>query len=100
MARPISPDALAIDPLGAEFAERATDTAYLEQQQPRTRAQLGFTLLFCTLFFLCFFATDVAALGLVPDTALLLAVRLVVAFTAGSCAWLALRRPLSRWPTS
>ncbi len=95
MARPISPDALAIDPLGGEFAERATETAYLEQQQPRTRAQLGFTLLFCTLFFLCFFATDLAALGLVPDTALLLAVRLLVAFTAGGCAWLALRRPLT-----
>ena len=95
MARPLSPDALTIDPLGGEFADRRTETAYLEHQQLRTRAQLAFTLLFCTLFFLCFFATDVAALGLVPDTAILLAARLVVAITAGTCAWLALRRPLS-----
>ncbi|UVW27218.1 GGDEF domain-containing protein [Massilia sp. H6] len=95
MARPISPDALAIDPLGGEFADRATETAYLDQQLPRTRAQLGFTLLFCALFFVSFFASDVAALGLVADTALLLAARLAVAIIACGCAWLALRRPLS-----
>ncbi len=95
VARLIRPDALAIDPLASEFADRRTEHTYLEHQQPRTRAQLAFTLLFCTLFFLCFFATDLAALGLVPDTALLLGARLVVALTAGSCAWLALRRPLT-----
>ncbi|NNG21681.1 GGDEF domain-containing protein [Massilia sp. ML15P13] len=90
---------MAIDPLLGEFADRRTEDTYLEHQQPRTRAQLAFTLLFCTLFFLCFFATDVAALGLVPDTALLLGARLVVAITAGSCAWLALKRPLSTGAT-
>jgi hypothetical protein len=109
VARPPSPDALAIDPLHGEFAYRRTETAYLERQRPRTRAQFGFTLLFCTVFFLGFFVTDVAALGLVPDTAILLAARLVVALTgwrcAGRCrpgpfAW----RPASpkawRWPAS
>jgi diguanylate cyclase (GGDEF)-like protein len=95
VARPISPDALAIDPLSGEFADRRLETAYLEHQQPRTRAQLAFTLLFCSLYFLCFFATDLAALGIVADTGVLLGARLLVALTAGSCAWLAHRRDLS-----
>ena len=85
---------LAIDPLSAEFADRRLDRACLESQLPRIRTQLAFTLLFCSLYFLCFFATDVAALGLIPDTALLLGARLLVAVVAGSCAWLAWRRPL------
>ena len=91
---PAFPSSLAIDPLSAEFADRRLDRACLESQLPRIRTQLAFTLLFCSLYFLCFFATDVAALGLVPDTALLLGARLLVAVVAGSCAWLAWRRPL------
>ncbi len=83
---------LAIDLLRAEFSDRRLETAHLEAQLPRTRKQLAFTLLFCSLYFLCFFATDVAALGIVPDTALLLGARLVVAACAGSCAWLVWRR--------
>ncbi|RZA36268.1 MAG: GGDEF domain-containing protein [Lysobacteraceae bacterium] len=86
---------MTIAPLRAEFLQRATEAAYLAHHLGRTRAQLAFTLLFCTLYFLGFFATDLAALGMVPDTALLLGARLLVAVTAGSCAWLAWRRPLS-----
>jgi diguanylate cyclase (GGDEF)-like protein len=92
--RPAFPDPLAIDPLSGEFADRHTESAYLARHLPRTRAQLAFTLLLCSLYFLGFFATDLAALGLVPDTALLLGARVLVAATAGSCAWLAWRRPL------
>lgn len=95
MLRPIRPDALTIAPLSAEFQQRATESAYLAHHLGRTRAELAFTLLFCSLYFLGFFATDLAALGMVPDTALLLGARLLVAVTAGSCAWLAWRRPLS-----
>lgn len=95
MARPISSDALAIDPLSGEFADRRIEDAYLAHQQPRTRAQLAFTLLFCSLYFLCFFATDLAALGIVADTGILLGARLLVGVTAGACAWLAHRRALS-----
>ena len=83
---------LAIDLLRAEFTDRRLEAAHLDAQLPRTRRQLAFTLLFCSLYFLCFFATDVAALGIVPDTALLLGARLLVAACAGSCAWLVWRR--------
>jgi diguanylate cyclase (GGDEF)-like protein len=94
VSRTARPDPLAIDPLSGEFADRSTESAYLARHLPRTRAQLAFTLLLCSLYFLGFFATDLAALGLVPDTALLLGARVLVALTAGSCAWLAWRRPL------
>ncbi len=95
MPRPTRPDSLAIDPLSGEFAARGAEAAYLAHHLERTRAQLAFTLLFCTMYFLAFFATDLAALGMVADTALLLGARLLVAATAGGCAWLAWRRPLS-----
>lgn len=94
MPRPTPSVSLAINPLSGEFADRGTEFAYLSHHLEATRAQLAFTLLFCTLYFLGFFATDLAALGMVPDTALLLGARLLVAVTAGSCAWLAWRRPL------
>lgn len=93
--RPTPSDFLPIAPLSAEFADRGTESGYLAHHLGRIRLQLAFTLLFCTLYFLGFFATDLAALGMVPDTALLLGARLLVAVTAGSCAWLAWRRPLS-----
>ncbi|GAB3392632.1 GGDEF domain-containing protein [Massilia agri] len=92
MPRPPVSGHLAIDLLRAEFTDRLLETAHLEAQLPRTRRQLAFTLLFCSLYFLCFFATDVAALGIVPDTALLLGARLLVAACAWSCAWLVWRR--------
>ena len=95
MARPIRPDDLAIDPLSGEFRDPRTEAAYLDDQLGRTRALLAFTLLFCSLYFVCFFATDVAALGINGDTGVLLCARLLVAVTAGACAWLARRRPLS-----
>ncbi|MEW6762746.1 MAG: GGDEF domain-containing protein [Pseudomonadota bacterium] len=85
---------LAIDLLRAEFTDRRLEATHLDAQLPRTRRQLAFTLLFCSLYFLCFFATDVAALGIVPDTALLLGARLLVGACAGTCAWLVWRRRL------
>ncbi|MBD8633490.1 GGDEF domain-containing protein [Oxalobacteraceae sp. CFBP 8755] len=81
--------------LTGEFARSASETAFLSSQIERTRGMLGFTLVFCVVFFLCFFVTDIAVLGLdaaVRDT---LPARLLVAASAGTCAWLAYRRPLS-----
>ncbi|KFI07527.1 diguanylate cyclase [Massilia sp. BSC265] len=86
---------MSIAPLSAEFTDRSTETAYHAYHRERTRVQLASTLLFCSLYFLGFFATDLAALGMVADAALLLGARLLVAVTAGSCAWLAWRSPLS-----
>lgn len=82
-------------PLTGEFARAADETVYLNSQLPRTRPLLGFSLLFCVVFFQFFFLTDIAALGL--DTAIreTLPARLGVALNGGICAWLAYRRPLS-----
>ena len=81
--------------LTGEFVHPATESAFLEHQLARTRSLLGFTLLFCTVFYLCFFVTDVAALGMDAALAATFPARLLVAVTAGSCAWLAYRRPHS-----
>lgn len=84
-----------INPLTGEFLRASKEVAFLEHKQGPTRALLGFTLTFCTVFYVCFFATDVAALGWGPAALSMLYARLAVALTAGVCAWLAYRRPLS-----
>ena len=78
-----------------EFASRADETAFLQHRQAQTQSLLGFTLLFCTVFYLVFSVTDLAALGAGRDFLILLAARATVGLTAGACAWLAYRRPLS-----
>lgn len=78
-----------------EFVHAATENAFLKHKQEQTRSLLSFTLMFCTVFYVSFFATDVAALGWGAETQALLAARLLVGVTAASCAWLAWRRSLS-----
>jgi diguanylate cyclase (GGDEF)-like protein len=78
-----------------EFVHAATETAFLKHKQEQTQSLLAFTLTFCTVFYVSFFATDVAALGWSADTKTLLAARLLVGLTSASCAWLAWRRTLS-----
>jgi diguanylate cyclase (GGDEF)-like protein len=84
-----------INSLSGEFAHASTERAFLQHTQDQTQSLLAFTLTFCTVFYLGFFATDVAVLGWGRDTLALLGARIVVALTAGSCAWLAYRRVLS-----
>lgn len=84
-----------INSLTGEFLRTSTEASFLEHKQEQTRALLGFTLTFCTVFYLGFFATDVAALGWGPAALSLFCARAVVALTAGTCALLAYRRPLS-----
>ncbi|MGJ9416935.1 diguanylate cyclase [Massilia sp. CMS3.1] len=84
-----------INSLTGEFVRASNEDAFLKHKQDQTQSLLGFTLVFCTVFYLGFFATDVAALGWGPDTQALLAARILVAVTAGSCAWLAYRRAMS-----
>ena len=88
-------DRMRIHPLTGEFALPADETAFLVHQLPQTRALLGYTLVFCTLFYLAFSMSDLAALGYGPTYLTLCAARAVVAATAGTCAWLAYHRPLS-----
>lgn len=81
--------------LTGEFVLRTDEAAFLKHKQLETQALLGFTLVFCTVFYLTFSVTDFAALGYGSDFLLLLRARVVVALTAGTCAWLAYRRRLS-----
>ena len=94
---PIPPNAGAhhFDALTGEFALPADEAAFLQRRQTQTQTLLGFTLVFCTLFYVAFSVTDLAVLGFGTDFLWLLGSRLVVALTAGSCAWLAYRRPLT-----
>ena len=78
-----------------EFARAADETEFLTSQLHRTRPLLGFTVLFCLVFFQFFFLTDIAVLGLEQAIEKTLPARLTVAFSAGICAWLAYRTPLS-----
>jgi diguanylate cyclase (GGDEF)-like protein len=82
-------------PLTGEFALPANEAAFLVHKLPQTRALLVFTLVFCTVFYLAFTVSDLTALGYGPGFVRLCAARAVVAATAGTCAWLAYRRPLS-----
>jgi diguanylate cyclase (GGDEF)-like protein len=82
------------DPLTGEFAMPAHEAAFLRHRQSQTQRLLGFTLVFCTLFYVAFALTDLAALGYGTDFLSLLGARLVVAVTAGACAWLAYRKRL------
>lgn len=84
-----------IHPLTGEFAHPADEIGFLTSQLERTRSMLGFTLLFCLVFFQLFFLTDIAALGLAAAVEKTLPARLGVAVVAGAGAWLAYRRPLS-----
>lgn len=84
-----------INSLTGEFVHAPTERAFLQHKQDQTQSLLGFTLTFCTVFYLGFFATDLAALGWGRDTMALLGARVAVALTAGSCAWLAHRKVLS-----
>jgi len=81
--------------LTGEFVSPTSERAFLAHQLERTRSLLGFTLLFCVVFFLSFFATDIAVLGLQAALGQTLLPRLAVGVTAGICAWLVYRRPLS-----
>jgi hypothetical protein len=83
------------DSLTGEFLRTPTEASFLEHKQVQTWALLGFTLTFRTVFYLGFFATDVAAFGWGAASATLFCARAAVGLTAGTCAWLAYRRPLA-----
>jgi diguanylate cyclase (GGDEF)-like protein len=84
-----------IDTLTGEFALPADEAAFLEHRHAQLQGLLGFTLVFCTMFYVAFSLTDLAALGYGRDFLWLLGARMLVALTAAVCAWLAYRRRLS-----
>jgi hypothetical protein len=82
------PSSLAnIDRYTGEFASRANEAAFLRHRQAQIQPLLGFTLVFCALFYVAFAVTDLAALGFGPVFLALFGARMVVALTAGACAW-------------
>lgn len=78
-----------------EFVHATTEDAFLKHKHAHIQSSLSFTLLFCVVFYVSFFVTDVAALGWGDDARTLLAARLLVGITSGACAWLAWRRVLT-----
>jgi diguanylate cyclase (GGDEF)-like protein len=85
------PSIAPIAPLRGEFSDAATEAGFLHQQSATILRDLRRGLLLCSLFYLVFGATDIAALGLEAAIAPLLS-RLAIPFIAAACLFHA-RRP-------
>jgi diguanylate cyclase (GGDEF)-like protein len=92
---PAPSKAITVAPLRCEFVDAETETAFLRHHLAMTQAQLRVTFLFCSLFYLCFAATDVIWVGYSAKTALLVCARMAVALTALASLSLLQRRPAS-----
>ncbi|RFP16172.1 GGDEF domain-containing protein [Duganella sp. BJB475] len=79
--------------LRCEFSDATAERAFLRHHLTMTQAQLRVTFVFCSLFYLCFAATDVIWLGYSLRTAVLASARLLVAATALGSLVLLRRRP-------
>ncbi|MDF3886294.1 GGDEF domain-containing protein [Cupriavidus basilensis] len=79
---PESPSDFAIDPLRVEFRSAETELAFQRHHLNRSRSSLRLTLIFCSVFYLAFAMTDVAALGYGRVALVLLVGRMLVAITA------------------
>jgi len=79
--------------LRCEFSDAAAERAFLRHHLAMTQAQLRVTFAFCSLFYLCFAATDVIWLGYSVRTAVLAGARLLVAAAALGSLVLLRRRP-------
>jgi diguanylate cyclase (GGDEF)-like protein len=92
---PVSFDVMDISRVSGEFSSHATEARFLHHHLRNTQSLLRFTLLFCAIFYLGFWVTDVAVLGYGHEAMVLLAARTTVAITAVTCAWLTYRNPRS-----
>lgn len=89
-----------IHPLWGEFRNPATESEFLRHQLAHGQSQLRIALIFCSIFYVTFALTDIAALGYTRETLVLFLARLLVAVTAAMAIYLIHRRPLSiRFPT-
>ncbi len=71
-----------VDPLRVEFADARVEQGFQRYHLSRSRVSLRITLVFCSLFYIAFALTDLAALGVGSAMLTLLAGRIVVALTA------------------
>jgi diguanylate cyclase (GGDEF)-like protein len=80
-----------IAPLRGEFSDAATEVGFLHQQAATILRDLRRGLLMCSLFYVVFGVTDIAALG-VDGAIVPLLSRLAIPFVAAACLFYA-RRP-------
>lgn len=85
----------ALDSLRVEFSSPETERDFQLHHLDRSRASLRITLSFCSLFYIAFALTDVAALGYSSEALLLLFARMLVAVTAMTCLYVIRVRPES-----
>lgn len=86
--RPVRQDLDAISSISGEFSSRETESRFQRHNLHATQSLLRFTLIFCAVFYLGFWLTDIASLGNGPEANMLLLARLIVALAATLCAWL------------
>lgn len=84
-----------VDPVRVEFSDSGIEREFQRHHLGHTRASLRITLVFCSLFYLAFALTDLAALGYGPAVLTLLVGRIVVAATACGGLYLIRRQPES-----
>jgi diguanylate cyclase (GGDEF)-like protein len=85
------PSIAPIAPLRGEFSDAATEVGFLHQQAAAILRDLRRGLLMCSLFYVVFGVTDIAALG-VDGAIVPLLSRLAIPFVAAACLFYA-RRP-------
>ncbi|ABF11903.1 putative signaling protein (GGDEF domain) (plasmid) [Cupriavidus metallidurans CH34] len=71
-----------VDPVRVEFSDPGLEREFQQHHLRTTRASLRVTLVFCSLFYLAFSLTDLAALGYGTSFLVLLLGRITVALTA------------------
>lgn len=88
-------DGFELHPLLSEFRDTEVEKEFLHHHLARSQYQLRIALIICSVFYLAFTFTDIAALGYSHDTLILLIARLLVAITATAAIYLIHLRPLS-----
>jgi len=84
-----------LHPWRSEFRDPKIEREFLHHHLARGQYQLRIALIICSVFYLAFALTDVAALGYSHDTLILLMARLLVAITAVTALYLIHIRPFS-----
>ena len=88
-------DGFELHPFWSEFRDKKTEREFLQHYLERGQHQLRIALVFCSLFYLAFIFTDIAALGYTHDAMKLVIARLLVAITAAAAIYLIYLKPQS-----
>lgn len=88
-------DGFELHPFWSEFRDKKTEKEFLQHYLERGQHQLRIALVFCSLFYLAFIFTDIAALGYTRNALTLVIARLLVAITAVAAIYMIYLRPQS-----